>query len=132
MNDLDKMVFIARKCRRILEKELKDNYPSDLAGACGLASYFLMREAERAGLYANYISGYFKGCNHSWVEFEDRIIDLTATQFGILKETYVVKKNNRKYQKEFQTSDVEEAYEAIRSWSFVPPKLYEERIYINV
>jgi hypothetical protein len=60
----------------------------DLTGACGYASYGLYRVLPGSEL----VVGEYKGYHHAWVELNDKIIDITATQFGVTSKVYIVKK----------------------------------------
>lgn len=37
---------------------------------------------------------------HCWVEVRGKIVDITATQFDVLPEVYIVSENSKKYSKE--------------------------------
>lgn len=57
-----------------------------LCGACAIASVVLWRALKAAGFKdATLVRGWYFGSNHCWVEVEDLVVDLTATQFGALR-----------------------------------------------
>lgn len=69
-----------------------------LQGACGISSRVLHRVLRRLGVQNDFVMGVYVDAwqeegkdNHCWVEIPrlDVIVDVTATQFGILDKIYV-------------------------------------------
>lgn len=60
--------------------------PSDLAGGCGAASYAL---TVLLGPPARFVQGEFRSEYHCWVDYAGQIIDVTATQFGVVDKVFV-------------------------------------------
>ena len=78
----------------------------DLSEYCAIASHFLVSIAKRYGYKLNLIEGVaFEPCdydfdidtNHCWVQYKGKIIDLTATQFGVKTKIHVVDDTNKNY-----------------------------------
>jgi hypothetical protein len=90
MTNLEKVKKIAKKVRaafeEIEEKEYGSKY-TDLGGYCGRASVQLYLACRRAGITI----GLHEGYGHMFNTYNGRIIDITATQFGINKKVYVKK-----------------------------------------
>ena len=66
----------------------------NLKGACGLASITLFDKL-KSKYNLNVIFGSYKKEPHCWLEYNNLIIDLTATQFNIKKEVYIAKYNHK-------------------------------------
>lgn len=57
----------------------------NLCGACGIASVVLWRALKAAGFkQATLVRGWYHGSNHCWVVVEGLVVDITATQFGVI------------------------------------------------
>ena len=83
---------------------LKKNNINGMAGYCAVGSLLLHRVAEIHSIKTNFILGVFKQTPHSkkksghcWLEFEDNILDITASQFGIKNRIFVTKLNDLRY-----------------------------------
>lgn len=89
MTKLKKVKKIAKKIRAAFEEIEKKEYgrPSDLGGYCGRASIQLYLACRREGIRI----GLHEGCGHMFNTYDGRIIDVTATQFGINRKVYVKK-----------------------------------------
>lgn len=87
----------------------------DLAGLCAISSFFFAMVGKKLGYHLTLVEGIaFDGdvkrlqngeqprwggtANHCWVEYNGKIIDITATQFrSKLKKIHVVKDDNKNY-----------------------------------
>lgn len=101
---------LALVIRNSLETQLHQNhkyFSKDLCGACGLASYTLYNKLTQLDIESSLIFGYFKKetNSHCWVEIDDYIIDITATQFGVKHGVYVLPKS-KKYQEVTKIDDL--------------------------
>lgn len=107
-----RLKIIATASRREIENFARhhDNIgtDSDLECFCGIASFFLVMVAKKLGFKLSLIEGMAfnewlinrlqTGCidnqgldgNHCWVEHNGKIIDITATQFGIRQKVHIV------------------------------------------
>jgi hypothetical protein len=98
-----KVIRVARTVRRRAEKEAAALgwMRSDLGGWCSVVSYAFIQALKKENVNATLVSGWYQdglgGAGHFWVELEDQIIDLTATQFGQRHKVYVTDKYNSKY-----------------------------------
>jgi len=106
---------IAKKVREQCEQWNEDNegyFYSGLSGMCAIASVALTKTFHEHGfkdavfIEGEYIEGkfvhrvknYLYGLGHCWVELNDKIYDITATQFNnIKKEILVVEASNKRY-----------------------------------
>lgn len=91
---------IAEVTRKELEDFTRPRFPSDWCGACAICSWQLTRVLKKFGYNAEFVVGEFIEYNypadHAFVIVDNKIIDITATQFGLQK---IVIRNikNRKY-----------------------------------
>jgi hypothetical protein len=117
--NLISLARIARKKIEALSKE--EGGQPHLGGYCGVAARYIEILANNVGLYPEFVVGHFKCYNrildqyynvsgHAWIEFEDNIIDITATQFrsAITKidrdfnqKVYIAKNSNPHYAKDY-------------------------------
>ena len=103
---------IAQAARREMKDFARKNPgigdPCDLACFCALASYFFKIVAERFDYDVILVEGVafdffdFKNSlsdniNHCWTEYNGKIYDLTATQFGSSRTVHIVNKTNKNY-----------------------------------
>jgi glycerophosphoryl diester phosphodiesterase len=72
---------IRKRAEKLAEK-LDDVQVSDLMGMCAIASSALEEAFNKHGFLAEIKHGTFEGNEHCWVECEDEIWDITATQFN--------------------------------------------------
>jgi len=75
---------------------LKKGHIHGMAGYCGIGSLLLHKAASSVNIKTDFILGTFKTSKeskklsgHCWVEFENNIIDVTASQFGMESRVYV-------------------------------------------
>lgn len=132
--DLSKLLKLAKVTRSRIENLSKvEGGSSNLAGYCAVAARHLQLLADGENLRPVFVSGLFMGynrilgtygqiCGHAWVEFEDYIVDITATQFkkvvtkidrDFSKKIYLCKNSNPHYKKVY-TGDAARKY--ARTW----------------
>ena len=101
-----KIAFAARK----LTEEFAKKHPTignekTLQGYCAIGSKILLLLAKKYKFEVTFIQGqygkhYYDNpyyLNHCWIEYNSRIIDITATQFNIKDSVYIVEKNHNYY-----------------------------------
>ena len=116
---IDKAIQIAYKVRKQCEvfvnSEASKNYDfhkqDDLGCMCAVASFTLAFTLNKRNIEAKMIRGKFFinndahkdededcfGDEHCWVEFRDKIIDITATQFDDVPKVYVSNRDSNRY-----------------------------------
>jgi hypothetical protein len=109
--NFNKLIEIAKSVRERFENSIIRSYdglfeldPEDkqeLGGRCHLASRVLYKEARKSGLKVKMCTGWFENDfsagGHCWIEFEGKIIDITATQFGIKDKIFITDVNDSRY-----------------------------------
>ncbi len=135
---LKQLIKLARKVRTEVVS-LGYYNKTTLDGACGTASYHLMRCAKKNGISVRFVYGYFWKCNypypHAWVEYQGHIIDLTKRQFDLkdqsptvavipIEEAVEYRHNNVKV----RTPLIKESWKWIRSWAYYPDSLKKNLI----
>lgn len=106
----EELYLIAQSCQRSVRAFAKKDYFqtgywSDLAGYCGIASYFFKAVAKEFGHHLDIVEGRYEvgdGCdydvNHCWNMLGDTIIDLTARQFDPkARPIYITDADDRTY-----------------------------------
>lgn len=90
---------VAKRTRKACESYAKETniFAEDLNSMCAIASAYLMKRLSCARIRAEFVIGTYDGSDHCWVEHKDKIIDITATQFGILQAVFVTSKYNKDY-----------------------------------
>jgi hypothetical protein len=83
MTDLELLINLARFTRTVFEKESR---LEDLAGMCYDASCFLHTIAKAYGIETRIGAG----VGHYFVVYNNMIIDVTATQFGIKEKVVII------------------------------------------
>ena len=87
-----KIYNISRKCRKRLEKYARDfNFPDTLEELCAISSATLFEEFKKHNIKSEIIGNSF----HCFIRIEDRIVDLTATQFGIQYPKILITKHEK-------------------------------------
>ena len=84
-NKIDSRVIkVAKLVRDKVTRWTKDNRDVDdnLCGACAIASYTLWRVLNTLGYSPTFACIYTPDCSHCWIEIGDKMLDITATQFG--------------------------------------------------
>jgi hypothetical protein len=100
---LEPVKTIAEQVRDRMETWCEDKHfvTPNMCGACAICSYVLVKVLNRCGYQAELVLGKYDIENHCWVELENSIIDITATQFGIkLPKVHIAKARNRMYRPE--------------------------------
>lgn len=107
-----KLYNIARACRKRIEKYAKDFYfPDNLEELCAISSATLFEEFKKHGIKAKIISNSF----HCFIRIDDKIVDITATQFGthypkILIQKAEEFKKNIYYKEEYSFTSIKKLY----------------------
>jgi hypothetical protein len=107
---LQKVLRIAH----IVRKQFEEEYPEEIRfeGFCGLASLRIVIMCNHNKLYPRLVYGNYSGNFHTWIEYGQKIIDITATQFG--KERIVITDiNNRCYESYSKASKIKEIKDII-------------------
>jgi len=76
----------------------------DLDCMCAVASDTLQKELRKSGIYAKFIEGkWFDdkddewGSAHCWLEWKGYVIDITATQFDIIRKVILTKNTGNSF-----------------------------------
>lgn len=102
----DALVQIAKMARKEMEDfaQNHDNIgdPYDLGCYCAISSYFLRYLARHFGYHLKMVEGAafdsnIDFTNHCWLVYNDKVIDITATQFGCQKKVNIVRVGNQNY-----------------------------------
>lgn len=93
---INSIIKLAKNLRPKLNSLAQYNMDDiNLKGYCAVSSWLLMKEANKINLYPKLIVGHFnligdhnntKYCNHAWLQYYGKIIDVTATQFSVSKK----------------------------------------------
>lgn len=126
--ELYTLLQLASEARKDIELLVPDYYPYNLWGACGSASYHLMRLANISNIYPTFVGGTFitdgndnSKWGHCWIEYQNYVIDLTATQFGSYPNINVVPKNDHHYSVfDFRSDNQDIVWDDIKSWAVYP------------
>ena len=110
---------LVRATRRFLHRFRTDHpkvvHPC-LCGDCAIGTLILYRVLLRLGYEAMYVLGWFKHegqyCSHAWLYVGKRLVDVTATQFG-LPAVFIGRKNDPRY---IPYAADERAIEGVRRW----------------
>lgn len=104
-NDITVIAKAARKEMEHFAKyktEVSDSHR--LMGLCAISSYFLKILSKKMGYDIALIEGAAfdgwvsdDGINHCWNLYDGKIIDITATQFGVHRKVHIVNADNKKY-----------------------------------
>lgn len=80
----DRVTRVALAVRKIVAGHaMSISYPPNLAGMCAIASFTLARALKDEGVSAQIMQGEAcGGFGHCWVEVNDEVVDVTATQFA--------------------------------------------------
>ena len=99
MTTIDIINKVCRVCE-IYQKRSKNGFDFPCLGEmCAVASAFLTKKLRDHRRKANLIVGQFEGDEHCWVEYHNKIYDITASQFG-KPRIHIVKASNIDYDKE--------------------------------
>lgn len=113
MTEKEKIYEIALVSRNELEKfAIKNNKignPVTLECYCAIGAYTLNKILKSCKFKTQFITGTYYDdiadnvCYHCWVEINEHIVDITATQFsGITNRVHMISKENKLYKKELQ------------------------------
>lgn len=127
---------IRRRCEDFVNSTESIGYDfhkqPDLACMCAVASFALHEALKRRGIRSKVISGkYYSspkyrkgdvignwGMTHCWLEVDDKIVDITATQFfNVTSKVYIVSNSNEKYRAVQEVTD----YGFLRDWGCQRP-----------
>lgn len=121
---INKLIDLAYIAREQFEAELGENH--DLAGYCGLASFRLLLMANYNGIYPTLAYGIHAIEPHAWIEYYNKIIDITATQFGYDDRVVVINKKNPFYRAEHKAICVSDVREVLYwCWDDIDDEFYE-------
>lgn len=89
--------YVGAAARVVILAEVRERcgifVPDTMPGCCAITSFVLQRALRKLGDRAEFCSGYFshkhKITPHCWLEIDGRVIDPTASQFGIPSLVYV-------------------------------------------
>lgn len=101
----------------------------DLMGACAISSYVLWKVLKKSGIESNFIQGdfEFEWNAHCWVEIENIIVDITATQFGYDRKVVFSDKSDVNYiPKRINLSAVREVN---KYWHYQSIKYHHHKIH---
>ena len=90
---------LAQEVRREMESVARmEKFPADLCGLCARASYKLQTRLRAAGIEVDFVYGEFDTLDHCWVVYKKKIVDITATQFGLsFPSVYVTSVHDQMY-----------------------------------
>lgn len=122
-----KLIKIAKKARVDVVKELEgQGFHKTLGGACGIASCYLMQLAKKENINVKFCHGlFFKGkqsCYHCWVEYNNIIYDITATQFGDSYKDVEIHPA-KVYKAKEKIDKISKAINYISDWCYLPENL---------
>jgi len=90
MSNLEKVITLAKNIRIAYEHlAIRSNKKTNLAGYCSRASVQLHLIAKELGINVAIVPSYF----HVYNVYDNKIIDITATQFGKRKRVWIVNFN---------------------------------------
>ena len=102
--DKKDILNVAREARELCEILSRRHFLNrskkiTLAGYCLLASDLLYHRLKNKSFKPKFMVGenYYKG--HCWIEIDDYVLDITATQFGCKTKILLIKKENYLYGK---------------------------------
>jgi hypothetical protein len=104
---MNNLLTLAAKARQDVECLCKfEEGSEDLAGYCGIAAYYLHQLAKARGIETALVVGTFYHddrdiSGHAWIEYQDWIIDITATQFA---------QYDRQFDRQIYVSDAENSF----------------------
>ena len=123
---LKKQLELAKQLRETAENLVKskkygfDYFDPDLECLCAICSMALKRVFDQHGIQNEVICGEFinKDQTHCWVETDTHIIDITATQFKVMKNKRVVflKKNRRLANSLYMNGEVVDKPKYFHKW----------------
>jgi len=128
---------LGKYIRSEVEVWTKDNSDVDsynLAGACAIASYVMYRALIKFGYKPQFIMA-DSGCGcHCWVELDNHVIDLTATQFNMaLPKVLITKKIDYfksipELKSYYDSKKNNSAVSSTKNWDQQSPIIYNKEI----
>ncbi len=146
---IEKIINIAIQVRRAVEVFAKTDKNHDVGGNpenlccyCAIASYALMTALKKQGIKCRLISGFFdetgeyeeyeeKSINHCWVEVNNKILDITASQFPEHRNySIVILPNNKSIETGYYPLEYPKTLkELIDGWTYQSPRIkYTKKI----
>lgn len=104
---------IAAEIRRWIETNLPEHCNPNLEGCCSFGSYLLSKVLQKNGYDAYFVEGEYDDNFHCWVELDNVIIDITATQFGDLPKVYITETDDNYY---INTYGIKAVREVKKKW----------------
>ena len=98
-------------------------YAHGYCGLCAICAYVVHRILIRTGHPATFCLGSYAGGAgmHCWVEVYGHVVDITATQYDVEEEVYIVPvKSRERREYDLQHAD-EDALEFVREWGAQSP-----------
>lgn len=144
-DNLKRLIKLAHKVRKEVQEHASHHYPSEnLWGACGTASFKLMKEARYNGIKVRLVHGFYystekqskkrDGQSHCWIEYDGHIIDVTATQFRFVPPTakvLVSPQDSIHYEKRHEKYTMRDAWDLIGSWAMFPKALEKNHLVVR-
>lgn len=128
MSDIDQIKTLAKHTRNLCERYLIA-YPLNLEGACAIASFHLYKSALKNNIKLKLCYGECKDKrglyhHHYWVEFKDKIIDITSTQFGYRNKVRI-KNKSKDYRYIDKSSKLNKCERMVEYWwnEYIPLEL---------
>lgn len=87
----------------------------DLEGMCAIASASLFNALKKHKFNPKFVLGTYKLLDHCWVELNDSIVDITASQFGLDNIT-IIKKPSMEYLANHVSTTNKQILQSLRSW----------------
>lgn len=124
-------------------KENLDVDPENLQGGCAIASYVLYKALIKLGCKPKFVMADSGFGSHCWIELEDMVIDLTATQFNTkytkslglsdCQKVLIIKKNSylNKIPQLKDYKDIcynKKAIESTKDWEQQSPLVYTKEL----
>jgi hypothetical protein len=116
------------KLEGLVKNEIKpfNEFDESLSGLCAIASAALYKNLKKFGFCDNlyFIQGYYDIDCHCWVELNQTIYDITATQFDVKDKVHIVDQANPHYNEWDYVFDINSAF---KKWAeYQSPK--KERV----
>ena len=126
MTEFNKVVKVATILRNNINKVM----PGDLGGECGNASSILVKVLQHFGVKSHFYSGDYyvpgakHGSGHCWMQYKNKIIDITATQFGQTDRVFIHPTNTELYSG-YKSTDHSNY---LMSYNSVYKKIYDDTV----
>ncbi len=138
---MDRILQIANAVRLEIEKWTRQKHEDylhfdisevNLAGACGISSWILNKILKKNKIHSELTLGWYLSdsdpIGHCWVELvkESKIVDITATQFGIKEKVFVSSPKHHRYHLCKQGKSAE--FYISEYWGTQSPRTYEKEL----